>query len=60
MAPPKRQLVAYAFWDRILWDVIGSHLGNNSENLQHSVFQTFKSDKQFPAVVFKDLSQINR
>ena len=47
--PQERQLVADAFWERILWDVLGSHLGNKSQNLQQSVFQGFKSDKQFAA-----------
>ena len=49
MDPPQRQLEADAFWDRILWGVIGSHLEKQSQNLQQSVFQAFKSDKQFAA-----------
>ena len=47
MDPLQKQLEADAFWDRILWDVLGSHLEKKSQYLQQSVFQGFKSDKQF-------------
>ena len=49
MDPLQKQLEADAFWDRILWDVLGSHLEKKSQYLQQSVFQGFKSDKQFAA-----------